>query len=455
MKRTIAFVVLIASAPPLLAAEPFVRVSLPLGASYLAGQPIDMQVEVLAPNYFMSPVHFPVLDMSGAVVSLSDDAAINFSETVDGESYSGVRRQYRIVPMQAGSLTVPRAAIEFSYAAVPGRATKASADIPERPIEVTLPAGAVGPDGPLPLARLDMAQMWDPQPVGLKVGDAITRTVSVFATGLPAMLIPPAKLPAPVGVKVYARDPVLASETRGGREFTGGRRTDRATYAFTAPGQYAFPEIEERWYDAGSGTAKSATVPGIEIQVMAASNDVAAIAPDAPASAGSGLVGFEWSRWLLRGGAALLALLAILLAASKGIAALIATVRARRQAYRMSEPALFAGVRKACRAGEPLAAYRALLDWTRVAHTGPLSTWARRFGNGLEHELNLLERQLFGKRGSSPAWDAWRLEASLVAARRSFLPTRRRRKPALPSLNPEWTARSNRDRSTTPGRSAA
>lgn len=102
------------------AAEPVIRVVMPAGAPYLAGQQIDVEVQVLVPNFFMSPLQFPTLDIPGAVVTLSDDRALNFNETIGGETYSGIRKNYSIVPEQAGTFTLPPARIAFSYAAVPG-----------------------------------------------------------------------------------------------------------------------------------------------------------------------------------------------------------------------------------------------------------------------------------------------------------------------------------------------
>lgn len=424
------------------AAEPIVKAVMPAGAPYLAGQQINLEIQVLVPNFFMSPLQFPTLDIPGAVVTLSDDRATNFNETIDGETYSGIRKSYLIVPQSAGSFALPPAQLTFSYAAVPGQATQASIMIPRQTFEVTLPQGAIGPNGPLPLAPLEIIQSWDRKADDPRVGDTLTRTISIFAKGMQAMMIPPVELDTPDGVRAYPHDPVLSSVKTNGKDFSGGRRVDSATYEFMRPGDYVFPAVTIDWYNVVSGKAEVARAPELKISVAAAANATPAIATEVLASdepkSWLGIV--DWAFWLPRGVFAILTMLALAFAVTRYLPSVLARLAARRQAYLVSEEAYFKRLRAACRTDDRMAVYRALAAWTQTAGIKSASEWARCVGGPrLVAEIDRLNSDLFSGLGASADWKATSLEDELVKARKDFLrPRIRRRDKMLPALNPFW-----------------
>jgi hypothetical protein len=417
------------------AAQPVIRVVMPAGTPYLAGQQINVEVQVLVPNFFMSSLQFPILDIPGAVVTLSEDRATNFNETIDGETYSGIRKSYVIVPERGGTFTLPAAQLTFSYAAVPGQATQASVLIPRQTFEVTLPQGAIGPNGPLPLVPLEITESWDHSPEGLKVGDTLTRTINIFAKGMQAMMIPPPVLDTPDAAKAYPHDPVLSSEMTNGKDFAGGRRVDRTTYEFTRPGDYVFPAVTVNWYNVAAGKAEAAEAPKRRISVEAAATMAPAIAPEEPKSwfqrAG-------WIYWLPRGLATVLAIVGVIVSSVRYLPRMLASIGARRQAVRQSEAAYFAKLRAACRTNEQMVVYQALEAWARVSKIKSVSAWARHFGRPqLVAEIQRLDCDLFSGLVASGDWNARSLESELVRARRDFIkPHARGLETVLPPLNP-------------------
>jgi hypothetical protein len=422
------------------ASDPIVRVVLPATTPYLAGQPINLEVQVLVPNFFMSPLQFPTLDIPGAVVTLSDDRAMNFNETIGGESYSGIRKSYLIVPEQGGTFTLPSAQLTFSYAAVPGQATPASVTLPQRSFEVTLPAGAIGPDGPLPLAPLEITQSWDRNTDDLHVGGTLTRTVDIYAKGIQAMMISPPGLDTPAGAKAYPHDPVLSNEKTNGKDFAGGRRIDRVTYELTAPGDYLFPAVTVDWYDVAAGKAKIAAAPELKISVTATAAAAPAIAPEAPAPEvpKSWLRTVDWTFWPPVGLAAIVVILALAYASARYLPRTVIWIAKRREAYRQSEPVYFRRLRASCRSGDAMAVYRALAAWSQAAGITSVSAWARQFGAPLlVAEIDRLNSDLFSGREAATVWLTGSLESELVKARKSFRTARAgRRVPMLPALNP-------------------
>lgn len=431
MRRLLALLALLVTfAAPLPAAaqeqspgQPQVRVNIP-GGEHIAGQPINMDVDVLVPNFFMAPPQFPVIDIPGAVVTLSDERAVNFSDEIGGVAYSGIRRTYRVVPRQGGTFTLPPAEIPFGYAATPGKSTPGSVTLPPLRFTVTAPAGAETESGLVPTAPLTITQAVEPDPASLKAGDSLTRTVTILAPGLPAMAIPPPEFAAPAGAKPYPHDPVL-SDTGG-----DGRRVDRVTYVFPQAGAYALPEIAVDWYDRAARKAETARAPALTVQVAAAAPGTTAIPPEAPPA--DRTASPDWSRLAIRAAIAVLSMAGTILLV-RVFRVIRERLRARRRARAESEPAYFQRALAACRSNDPVAAYRALDAWLRRS---PAARADFEY-SALNGEYAELERMLFGRKaGAFTVWRGDGLAAALSGARQHRHSSRPHQHAALPGLNP-------------------
>ena len=89
------------SAAPLHAAEPVVRVDILTPAPIVAGQQVQVQVDVLVPNFFLSPLQFPIFDLPNAIVTLPDVRALNLVETIDGDELEAYTSGTKPIPDSA------------------------------------------------------------------------------------------------------------------------------------------------------------------------------------------------------------------------------------------------------------------------------------------------------------------------------------------------------------------
>lgn len=231
---------LIASCLSAEAADPFARATVQAPSPIRPGEQVKIDIDVLVPNFFMSPPQFPLFDLPNAVVVLADGAT-NINETVGGVDFAGIRRSYLVTPQVPGDYALPPAAITFTYAAVPGQPSPGSVPLPPAPFSVE---GTQGAAAAAPAAgRVDVSQTVEPDTGKLKVGDALVRTVVVAADDMQAMLIPAPQFSTPEGVRLYRHDPKLVDERSPRGDFVGGRRTDAATYVFERAGTFVLPEV--------------------------------------------------------------------------------------------------------------------------------------------------------------------------------------------------------------------
>src|SRR5262245_46946332 len=353
------------------AGEPIVRVTLDPKDPVLVGQQVKVKVQVLVPNFFMSGVEIPTIDIPGAIVARPDEGAEHLTETIGGQSYAGIQQSFVITPQRAGDFTLPPAKLTFKYAAVPGQSTDGAVTIPPQKFTAKLPAGVAAsgttPGAPAePVAKVTVTQSLDQDLKTLKVGDTLTRTVSAFAERTQAMMIPPPAFEAPDGVRVYRKDPILTDETKDRIGFVGGRRTDRATYLFEKPGEYTLPAIEIGWFNVKTGKQETARAPEIKVSVAENPNAAPAIAPEPPptqTAVPSAARRIDWRRWAPGAAGAALAALPLTWLARRYVPLYRAWRAARRRARDESEPAYFARAERACRAGDPRVAYQALTAW--------------------------------------------------------------------------------------------
>jgi hypothetical protein len=416
-------------------AQSLVRVEIKQPQPVLVGEQVRVSVTVLAPNFFMSPVQFPLFDIPGTIVVLPDETARNSTETINGKTYAGIRRDYLITPQSAGEFMLPPAPIVFTYAAEPGKpGVRSQLTLPPRKFVAKPPPGAQGSSSAL-VARIEVKQATDSDPKNMKVGDALTRTIETFAPNTRAMMIPPPSFTAPHGVRVYLHDPVVADVTSDRNDFVGGRRIDRATYVFEQPGACVLPAIKIPWLNAESKRQEVAEAAEIDVTVVEAPPPPLDLAPPAPAASSSARI--DWGR-------------CVLWALVFGFIALVGLwvrrrfwprmrdwIEARRQSRKASEAAAFALLNAACRSNDAAGAYHALSVWARRQGAKSINALCEGHAS-LRDNIATLERHLYARHLDAP-WDGRGLIMSardVRESRRALHRRLKRRTPALPALNP-------------------
>jgi hypothetical protein len=446
--------------PAATAAEPTTRVELSPAGPALVGQPVQITVTVLAPDYFLSAPPFPPLAVAGAVVTMPDERGLNGTEVIDGVTYASVRKTYVFTTQTPGTYQLPQPVLHFTYAGADGAPRDASVPMPAITIQaraqggapaasrVPGPASAAKPAGTpaLPVGPISVRQQFDRATDGatLRAGDALVRTITTFAPGSPAMMIPPPTLRAPRGVRMFTSDPRLADgvadANSGG---TGGRRTDVVTYVFEDSGSVTLPAVVVDWYDPVRHGPSHSEAPAVTLRVGSA-RARGGLAPDGigGASLDSERGWPEWVNWRTVGAAGFVILLAALLwgPARRRLLPAIAATRAAR-AESVQQRTLFDLARQACQGEDALAAYRAVDDWARRASGQALLPWARSTGDAaLGHAVDDLCRHAFGAgRAGGSGWHGSALAAALSrhqpAPGRRWRPARKPAAPALPPLN--------------------
>jgi hypothetical protein len=251
--------------------QPLMRTSLQ-PRSVVVGQAVTLEVDVFVPTYFTGAPRFPQLEVKDAVVVFLDTGGQNLTESIGGVDYAGQRRSYLIYPQRPGDFEVPAFEVKVRYAinAQPSPRTPVSAR--SRRFVASIPEAARSLEHFVATPSFELSGTTDRPLEDLKVGDTLTRTITMTATEAFAMMLPPLSFPHVDGLGVYPAPPRV-TDTWGERgETRVGKRVESVTYALQKEGHYRLPAIDVDWWDTSARKVRHATVPETDFTVAANPN---------------------------------------------------------------------------------------------------------------------------------------------------------------------------------------
>jgi hypothetical protein len=401
------------------------------------GQKATLRIDLLAPNYMTKPPVLPDFQLRNAVTRA--ESPVNMTEQHGGTTFAGVRFEFSLYPQEPGSYAIPAQSITVSYAAEPPASRDAAVALAPLTFEAFIPDAAQALDPFVAAERLTVRQQVRRSSEALKIGDAVTRTVTLEATGIPAMLLPPTQLAPVEGTQVYPAEPELRDTSDRRTGVLSATRVDQATYMLQRAGTVTLPAIGIGWWNTHDRKVERARLEPVVLSVAAAP---AAAAPSArpQATTWRRIVLFVLDHWLALV-TALAAAAALAWLAPRVVRTLHRRWVQRRDRYRASEAYAFAALRRAARRGDAAKTYAALLDWVArfdpAASDRTAASLVRAADDpALAREIAALERMLFAPQGAA-AWSPRSFARRIGVARRRLRRVAHRTDRVLPhTLNP-------------------
>ena len=378
------------------------------------------------------------LQVDGAFVKSLGQSS--FQRTANGRPWLVHEIRYALFPESSGELRIPPQT--FSGRLASGRRslfdTRSSGRLIRRTSEALTiqvkprPASFTAPVW-LPATALEVDEQWSDTGSEIRVGDSITRSVTVTGTGLQGAQLPPVRMQAPDGLRIYPDQPII-NDVEGAAGLTGVR-TDSLALVAVRPGDYALPPVTIRWWDTAADAPRETTLPGRRLRVLpaaAAADATATAATDAVSTAVTGatgdapVAGGPWP-WL-----------AAICAAGWLVTSVLLWRRSRAPAPRprpgtTSATAARNRLLAACAGNDPAQALRHLRQWLREqGHRAPPVGWAEAQGDPeLLAAVEELEAALYAAGAPAQDWDGARLARALRG-----LPASSARREALPEALP-------------------
>ena len=201
---------------------------------------------------------------------------------INGKRYRIIERTYAITPEQSGELTLVTPMFSGDMMVQSRRRSGFLSFGETKPINIlgeklTLNVRPIPDSYPLdantnwlPSELLTLHQEWQPQSDEFKVGEPITRTITLTAAGLAKAQLPKIIMSAPVGLKVYPDQAELHSSLTKDR-LISQKRQNFALVASQA-GDYILPKITIAWWNTVTNKYQQAVLPEQTITVKANSD---------------------------------------------------------------------------------------------------------------------------------------------------------------------------------------
>jgi hypothetical protein len=421
---------------------PIVRAKIEPAKGIIVGQPVHLTVEILVPNYFTGSPDLPEFELENAIVVLPQDRPQNTNAQIDGKTYAGISQTYTIYPQQPGDFCLPPAPITVPYASTPPKTTLAHIALPPLTFHADIPEAAQGLNYFLPTTRLTIQQQWSSPFKNIRAGDTIERTITVTATKMQAMLIPPLPLEAPDGVRVYPEEPSVQDKKTDRGEFVFGQRKQAAKYFIQKAGDYTLPAVELQWWNLSANRLVTASLPAVHFIAAANPQYVAELPPEPePIAAVTKPASVNWWKqskiWARRIGPYCLAFSLGVWLAIRYLPRLYRRLRFTMERRKQSEAVYFNHLARACRRNDKASAYDWLLKWIgkRCPGTSLEECFKRPKDQELITEVNRLSSSLFESNQKSAQWSGTRLLTCLKKFRQTQV-SRPATRTHLPDLNP-------------------
>ena len=344
-----------------------------------------------------------------------------YEKLINGVRHGVIEVRYGIYPQHSGELQIP--ALTFSATQVdnqPGNTSTPSAPKPGKMVHVTsteipLQVKPKPEDYPataawLPARSLSLSETWNPEPDHSKVGDSLTRTLTLKAEGLSSAQLPPLPATDVNGLRRYPDLPQLSNQVTDNGLI--GSREEREALVPTRVGQVELPAVELVWWNTHEDRLERSYLPARTLQVAANTS----LAADTLAGTGPVVDSDDSTLWLWQ--------LSTLLLACTTLIGFGLWWRARWQPAILraaqtgpSPRTLLDDIKRASLANDPQATRQALDAWARQ-QPETLAEMAARFVL-LSDALDGLNGALYSETGQY--WqgeELWKAIRSIPAAER-------------------------------------
>jgi hypothetical protein len=209
----------------------------------------------------------------GVIVQQINKGA-NYTTQRDGKTYQVLERKYAIFAENSGPLTLNPLVFEGevtdnsrrSFGMFQrGRPIRQVSEMLELDIK-QIPQSFIGSDW-VPATQVDLSQSWS-QDKPYRVGEPITRTITLTAQGLSETQLPELSIPTLNGAKVYQDKTDTMTRTDGDQLIAS--KVIKYAVIPTAAGELNIPALELTWFDTVNQQAQTTTIPASQLDIMAA-----------------------------------------------------------------------------------------------------------------------------------------------------------------------------------------
>ncbi len=215
------------------------------------------------------------LEIKDAIVIALSDKPKQYLATINGRQHLILETSYAVFPQTSGKLVIP----SVIYSVVPnverdiwsdpfGRNRNNILRIPSEEKHITVNPSPPQAAGKIwqPATNLTLNETWSSSLDNLKMGEPVTRTLTITADGLTGGQIAPLPTTAVEGLTFYPDQPQNSdAKTTNG---ISGTRVETTAIIPNRGGDFTLPEIKVDWWDSKTQSLQSAVLPAKTLRVL-------------------------------------------------------------------------------------------------------------------------------------------------------------------------------------------
>ncbi|MBR9873154.1 MAG: protein BatD [Vibrionaceae bacterium] len=234
--------------------------------NFSVNEQVILTIEVATPRWFTGGTRIGSVEIPDVIAKQRNQLAINFTERKGGQTWSRQRWEVTLYPQVSGDFVVPPIAVGVQVSAPDGK--NVSGTLYTQPIRfsASLPSGLLSDNTPwFAATHVDVKQEWATSSEPLKVGDAITRQITITAQDSLSVLLPDLlKGESNDRYQTYLQPHQLTdTQTRGDYQST---RTEQSVYVIQQGGELTLPAHEFQWWNSETQQLESIVIEGKSFQ---------------------------------------------------------------------------------------------------------------------------------------------------------------------------------------------
>ncbi len=393
------------------------------------------------------------LEIKDALVSRLNEAS--YETTIKTMRYNVHEVKYAIFPQRSGQLHIPPQIFSArlsgqrgysAFGATRGKTVRARSQ--EHNVKVKPKAAAYSAKHWLPAENLSMVESWSKDPDQLRIGEPITRTITVTTEGLQAAQVPPLDMQDIANAQQYPDQAETSDEPSLGG--ITGTRVESVAIIASAGAALQLPEIRLPWWNTKTNEQEVAVIPAKQLPLLGGSAvqptvaqppAVTAVDPTTTPAAEAAQQPAPKASTIWVYSAALFAFGWLLTLFYVFYLRKIISRPAGNEAIttNSSEAQMFASIASACEQRQPKAVRTALIDWARIfwnsESISALSDISQRCNDDqLQRQLGELDRTLYSTQDAAADFDFISLNTGLQHWRKQQHSRKRKVEAALPAL---------------------
>ncbi|NAZ98122.1 BatD family protein [Vibrio toranzoniae] len=231
-------------------------------AKVSVNEQVILTIEVATPRWLTGGTRIGSIEIPNVIAKQRNQLATNYTERVGGTTWSRQRWEVTLYPMTSGEFVIPTVPVRIQVSAPDG--SNVGGTLYTQPIrfEASLPSGLLSDESPwFSATDVDVEQQWKRSSEDLKVGDAVTRTVTIKAKDSLSVLLPDVLSNESTQQYQAYPQPNRLDDTQERGDYRSSR-VEETVYVIQQGGEFTLPEFSFQWWDSKNQRLESVVIKG-------------------------------------------------------------------------------------------------------------------------------------------------------------------------------------------------